>query len=73
MTEPPIVPKLLDTAVSALGGSKREGQVRMAAAVAHSLDTGEHLAVQAGTSPRMVEQKLRSALPNNAGKDAKAA
>ena len=31
------------------------------------------LAVQAGTSPRMVEQKLRSALPNNAGKDAKAA
>ncbi|GAA1089455.1 ATP-dependent DNA helicase [Tsukamurella strandjordii] len=49
MTEPPIVPKLLDTAVSALGGSKRDGQVRMAAAVAHSLDTGEHLAVQAGT------------------------
>ena len=32
------------------------------------------LAVQAGTSPRMVEQKLRSALPNNSsGKDAKAA
>lgn len=31
------------------------------------------LAVQAGTSPRMVEQKLRSALPNSAGKDAKAA
>ena len=32
------------------------------------------LAVQAGTSPRMVEQKLRSALPNNAAtKDAKAA
>ena len=30
------------------------------------------LAVQAGTSPRMVEQKLRSALPNNAG-NAKAA
>ncbi|ADG77910.1 Helicase c2 OS=Tsukamurella paurometabola (strain ATCC 8368 / DSM / CCUG 35730 / CIP 100753/ JCM 10117 / KCTC 9821 / NBRC 16120 / NCIMB 702349 / NCTC 13040)OX=521096 GN=Tpau_1280 PE=3 SV=1 [Tsukamurella paurometabola] len=49
MTEPPIVPKLLDTAVTALGGSKRDGQVRMAAAVAHSLDTGEHLAVQAGT------------------------
>ena len=49
MSEPPIVPKLLDTAVTALGGSKRDGQVRMAAAVAHSLDTGEHLAVQAGT------------------------
>ncbi|MDO5711168.1 MAG: MotA/TolQ/ExbB proton channel family protein [Micrococcales bacterium] len=32
------------------------------------------LAVQAGTSPRMVEQKLRSALPNSApGKDTKAA
>ncbi|MDF0530997.1 ATP-dependent DNA helicase [Tsukamurella sp. 8F] len=49
MPEPPIVPRLLDNAVGALGGTRRDGQVRMAAAVAHSLDTGEHLAVQAGT------------------------
>ena len=40
---------LLDRAVTALGGSKRAGQVQMAEAVAHAFDTGEHLAVQAGT------------------------
>ncbi len=40
---------LLAVAVSALGGSTRDGQVRMANAVAHAIDTGEHLAVQAGT------------------------
>src|SRR5690625_2804878 len=43
------VPELLATAVAALGGSERRGQVRMAEAVAHAFDTGEHLAVQAGT------------------------
>jgi ATP-dependent DNA helicase DinG len=32
-----------------LGGSKRSGQVEMAEAVAHAFDTGQHLAVQAGT------------------------
>ena len=40
---------LLATAVDALGGSERAGQVTMAEAVAHAFDTGEHLAVQAGT------------------------
>lgn len=40
---------LLALAVDALGGSTRDGQVRMANAVAHAIDTGEHLAVQAGT------------------------
>ena len=40
---------LLAAAVEALGGSTRDGQVRMANAVAHAIDTGEHLAVQAGT------------------------
>jgi len=45
----PAVPALLARAVDALGGTERPGQVRMAAAVAHSLDVGEHLAVQAGT------------------------
>ncbi|MCV7385727.1 ATP-dependent DNA helicase [Mycolicibacter longobardus] len=48
MTDPS-VPELLAAAVAALGGSEREGQVRMAEAVANAFDTGEHLAVQAGT------------------------
>jgi ATP-dependent DNA helicase DinG len=43
------VTKLLATAVDALGGSRRSGQVAMAEAVAQAFDTGEHLAVQAGT------------------------
>ncbi|MYR06051.1 DEAD/DEAH box helicase [Gordonia sp. SID5947] len=49
MSQTPSVTALLDTAVTALGGSRRDGQVRMASAVAHAIDTGEHLAVQAGT------------------------
>ncbi|WP_445164131.1 ATP-dependent DNA helicase [Mycobacterium sp. Dal123C01] len=43
------VPELLAIAVAALGGSDRSGQQEMAAAVARAFDTGEHLAVQAGT------------------------
>jgi ATP-dependent DNA helicase DinG len=43
------VTDLLATAVDALGGSRRSGQVAMAEAVAQAFDTGEHLAVQAGT------------------------
>jgi ATP-dependent DNA helicase DinG len=43
------VTELLATAVAALGGSERPGQVDMAAAVARAFDTGEHLVVQAGT------------------------
>ncbi|WP_280231762.1 ATP-dependent DNA helicase [Nocardia cyriacigeorgica] len=49
MPELPPVPALLSTAVSALGGKERPGQVAMAAAVDHAIDTKEHLAVQAGT------------------------
>ncbi len=41
--------ELLTNAVAALGGSERRGQIEMAEAVAHAFDTGEHLAVQAGT------------------------
>lgn len=40
---------LLDAAVSALGGSRRAGQVRMAEAVTTALEKERHLAVQAGT------------------------
>jgi ATP-dependent DNA helicase DinG len=47
--ELPPVAELLAVAVAALGGSQRPGQMTMAEAVAHALETGEHLAVQAGT------------------------
>lgn len=40
---------LLDAAVAALGGATREGQVAMSEAVARSMQSGRHLAVQAGT------------------------
>jgi ATP-dependent DNA helicase DinG len=45
----PGVAELLEAAVSAVGGTRREGQDRMADAVRRSLSGGEHLAVQAGT------------------------
>ncbi|TCK26127.1 ATP-dependent DNA helicase [Pseudonocardia endophytica] len=45
----PGVAELLEAAVSAVGGRRREGQDRMADAVRKSLSSGEHLAVQAGT------------------------
>ncbi len=43
------VDELLDVAVGVLGGARRDGQHLMARAVAQSLDSGEHLLVQAGT------------------------
>ncbi|OCB32519.1 ATP-dependent helicase [Mycobacterium malmoense] len=43
------MPGLLATAVAALGGSERGGQLEMANAVAQAFATGEHLVVQAGT------------------------
>ncbi|OBJ05013.1 ATP-dependent helicase [Mycobacterium alsense] len=43
------VDELLATAVAALGGNERPGQVAMAGAVERAFDTGEHLVVQAGT------------------------
>ncbi len=43
------VTELLATAVAALGGAQRDGQIEMAEAVAQAFDSGEHLAVQAGT------------------------
>ncbi|WP_370581630.1 ATP-dependent DNA helicase [Mycolicibacterium sp. BK556] len=41
--------ELLATAVAALGGHERPGQVQMAEAVAEAFAGGKHLAVQAGT------------------------
>ncbi|QBI55316.1 ATP-dependent DNA helicase [Streptomonospora litoralis] len=49
MAELPDVETLLNAAVRALGGSRRDGQAAMAEAVSTSVDTGEHLVVQAGT------------------------
>jgi ATP-dependent DNA helicase DinG len=46
---PPRVTGLLAAAVAALGGTERTGQIEMAEAVERAFDTGEHLAVQAGT------------------------
>ena len=48
-TSLPSVRELLHTAVDAVCGTEREGQVRMADAVDTAIRTGEHLAVQAGT------------------------
>src|SRR5215471_19521897 len=40
---------LLAAAVAGIGGAERPGQVTMAKAVQRAIETGEHLAVQAGT------------------------
>ncbi|NUP26388.1 MAG: ATP-dependent DNA helicase [Nocardia sp.] len=49
MPELPPVSDLLATAVTALGGKERPGQLTMAAAVDNAIQQKEHLAVQAGT------------------------
>ncbi|WP_371812863.1 ATP-dependent DNA helicase [Saccharopolyspora sp. ASAGF58] len=45
----PDLATLMEIAIGAVGGVPREGQARMAQAVEHSIGSGEHLAVQAGT------------------------
>ena len=45
----PDVAELLAAAVRGIGGAERPGQVTMAEAVRQAIETGEHLAVQAGT------------------------
>ena len=45
----PSVAELLAAAVADIGGEERPGQVAMAEAVQRAIETGEHLAVQAGT------------------------
>ena len=50
MADPPTrTTGLLAAAVAALGGTERSGQIEMAEAVERAFDSGEHLAVQAGT------------------------
>jgi ATP-dependent DNA helicase DinG len=48
-SELPDVAALLAAAVRGIGGAERPGQVTMARAVGRAIETGEHLAVQAGT------------------------
>jgi ATP-dependent DNA helicase DinG len=48
-TKVPGVAELLEAAVTAVGGQRREGQDTMAQAVRTAISTGEHVAVQAGT------------------------
>ena len=45
----PPVEDLLNTAVEAVGGVERPGQITMVRAVQHAIESGDHLAVQAGT------------------------
>ncbi|GAB3672635.1 ATP-dependent DNA helicase [Saccharopolyspora tripterygii] len=45
----PDLATLMKVAVEAVGGVPREGQTQMADAVEHTITSGEHLAVQAGT------------------------
>lgn len=47
--EPADLSTLLSVAVEAVGGSERDGQTAMAEAVGNAIESGEHLAVQAGT------------------------
>ncbi|GAA3530622.1 ATP-dependent DNA helicase [Aeromicrobium panaciterrae] len=49
MSKTPDVRAVLHAAVEAVGGEERPGQIEMAEAVQHSLVSGEHLLVQAGT------------------------
>ena len=53
MPQRPALDDLLHAAVSGVGGVERPGQVEMAKAVAHAIDGGEHLLVQAGTGTGM--------------------
>jgi len=47
--ELPEIDVLLKAAVSGIGGTQRDGQVTMAEAVHKAMESGQHLAVQAGT------------------------
>jgi ATP-dependent DNA helicase DinG len=48
-SELPEIGVLLKAAVAGIGGTQRPGQVAMADAVHHAMQSGQHLAVQAGT------------------------
>ena len=58
---------LLAAAVSGIGGAERPGQAAMAAAVQHAMESGQHLAVQAGTGTGKSLAYLVPALRHAAG------
>ncbi len=58
---------LLTAAVSGIGGAERPGQAAMAAAVQHAMESGQHLAVQAGTGTGKSLAYLVPALRHAAG------
>src|SRR5246127_5610486 len=63
------VRELLALAVAALGGSERDGQQQMADAVSQAFETGEHLAVQAGTGTGKSLAYLVPAIVRSLGDD----
>jgi ATP-dependent DNA helicase DinG len=69
-TDLPEVSALLAAAVSGVGGAERPGQVKMAEAVAHAIDSGDHLAVQAGTGTGKSLAYLVPAVRHAVAKDA---
>jgi ATP-dependent DNA helicase DinG len=66
----PGVAELLEAAVTAVGGQRREGQDAMAQAVRKSLVSGEHVAVQAGTGTGKSLAYLVPAIHHAVGKGA---
>ncbi len=69
-TELPGVAELLEAAVTAVGGQRREGQDAMAQAVRKALVSGEHVAVQAGTGTGKSLAYLVPAIHHAVGKGA---
>src|SRR6266699_3217463 len=61
---------LLAMAVAGIGGAERPGQVTMALAVQNAIDSGEHLAVQAGTGTGKSLAYLVPAVRQAVGQDA---
>jgi ATP-dependent DNA helicase DinG len=65
----PAIEGLLALAVAGIGGAERPGQVTMANAVARAIETGEHLAVQAGTGTGKSLAYLVPAAAHGVGED----
>ncbi|MEN3270394.1 ATP-dependent DNA helicase, partial [Pseudonocardia sp.] len=69
-TDLPGVAELLEAAVTAVGGRRREGQDAMAQAVRKAITSGEHVAVQAGTGTGKSLAYLVPAIHHAVAKDA---
>jgi ATP-dependent DNA helicase DinG len=69
-TDLPGVAELLEAAVTAVGGARRDGQDAMAQAVRKALVSGEHVAVQAGTGTGKSLAYLVPAIHHAVGKGA---